>query len=384
VYSEKADLLKETDFEKAVESVAALVDTNKEVFITSKLNPNNYIKGVAYQKVNENGEPFVCSEYEVTAGGEKQKSEVFSHGEFLHYSDGKSKNSSNEGANHWQDMKDEMLKKTGIGSSVLVFSDKESYEKFVNSYKPGMEKGNEYLVNPDVSLAAVRKDKVRENGQTFNRYTLIVDGEDTKIKADIKKGMTEAEREAFIRVMKNEMKKLNPEADLNGKWQCIKGEEKFIEYTKLAKLHIPSDKEELIKDFKAVFGEKISEEVKEQMTKPEKAEKNIVILPPENMFIWRDDKEQPQTYTLFSNDRNYSITIPAEQVKLDEDKNRIVILSEGESLTAQDKNSHKLTAVKNQKDMDAFINNKDVFRSTNKPVNTHKEMNIRNEAKLST
>lgn len=383
VYSEKSDLLKEIPFEKSVENVAALVNTDKEVYITSKLNPNNYIRGFAYQKEKESGEPFVCSEYEVMVNGEKQTCGVFSHGEYLHYSDGKSKNTSSAGESHWQDMKDEMQKKTGIGNDVVVFTSKEDYEKFVNSYKPGIEKGNEYLVNPDIPLAAVRKDKVRETGETFNRYTLIVDGEDTKIKADIKKGMTENEKSALIRVMKNEIKKLNPNADLTGKWQCIKGEENFNEYTKLAKVNIPSDKEELVKEFKAAFGEKVSEEVKDQMTKLEKAEKNIVILPQDNMYIWRDENEQPEMYTLFSDDRRFSITIPAEAVKIDEDKNRIVILKEGETLEAKDKNSHKLTPVRNQKDMDAFIKNKDAFKQAGKSVNIGKEMNA-HAARLST
>lgn len=342
-------------FDRAVTDVAKLVDTGKEVVITDATHPENYIQALAYVKENENGEPFVCSEYTVYNNGLKQKCSEFSHGEFLHYSDGKSLNKTDVGDKHWINMKAEMQEKTEFGNQILVFDGMEAYEAFAKKNKAGIVKGTEYLVNPDVPGFAVRRD---ENGGA-SRYVLMEYGTETKIAFDIDKMTTGEQVQAYIRTIHNEIKKQKPDADLKQDWMLLKGETEYQNFAGIAKKN-NVDKEELQEQCKQALGNE-AEPVRKIMSEQEKPNMNILILPYEHMLVTEKERDNPNTYLLFSSDMNYEIKIPAEQVKVDKEGNRIVVLNEGESLKAVERNGNRIHLVQNQHDLDDFTQNRDVF-----------------------
>lgn len=351
----------EVSFENAVTDVAKLVDTGKEIVITDADHPENYIRASSYVKEYENGEPFVCSEYNVYYNGLKQKCNEFKHGEFLHFSDGKSVNKSDAGNEHWINMKKEMQEKSGLGSEVLVFNSLKEYEIFANKSKEGIVKGTEYFVSQDVPNIAIRRDEL---GTTANRYILLKNGEETKLVYDITKDTTPEIKEGYIRTINNEVRRENPEADLSHDWMFISGEAEFNNFAQIAKKKT-MDKEELKREFEQAVG-KEAEPIKETLKVQEEISGNVLILPQENLMVQENEREHPDTYFVYSGDMNYQIEIPVDKVKVDSLQNRIVILKEGESLEATERNGTRTYPVTCQKDMNAFLQNTEVFAKSSR------------------
>lgn len=337
-------------FEKAISEVAKTVDTGKEVVITDAEHPENYIRGTAYTRERDNGDPFVCSTYEVYKDNIKQKCDEFKHGEFTHYSDGKAVNSSPEGEEHWENMKQEMREKTGLSDKVLVFDSMASYAAFKNPDE--IKKGTEYFISPEPSLA-VRRDRT-SSGE--NRYVVLIDGEETKLGFAITKATTDGEKQTYINVINKEIEKINPDADLKQEWQHISGEEEYKTFMQLAKKKTLG-KEELKEAFEQALGPEAGS-VKETLQMQEEAPKNILVLPEDSMLL---RENEPDVYYVYSKNMEYEIKVPKEQVKADSSGNRIILLREGEPLTAASRNKNRTYPIANQKDMEDFRKNTGVF-----------------------
>lgn len=355
-------------YEKIVEDAAKFVDTGKEIVITDAAHPENYIRASAYVKETMDGEPFVCSEFNVYNNGIKQKCNEFSHGEFLHYSDGRARNKSTVGDEHWTNIKREMQEKTGLGSEVLVFNSTKEYEIFAKMNQGEIIKGTEYFVNQGVPGIAIRKDEI---GITANRYVLLKNGEETKMVYDITEDTTPEIKEGYIRTINNEIRRENPEADISHDWMLISGETEFKNFAQIAKKKSIS-KEELKEEFEQAVG-KEAELIKETIKQQEEVSGNILVLPQENMMIQENEQEHPATYFVYSNDMRYQIKIPSDRVKVDSQQNRIVILKEGESLEATEVNGTRTYPVLNKKDMNNFMESTGLFadrEERNRKVNT--------------
>lgn len=347
---EKAVTGQPETFEKAISGVAKTVDTGKEVVITDAEHPENYICGTAYTKERDNGDPFVCSTYEVFKDNIKQKCDEFKHGEFTHYSDGKAANSSQEGTDHWENMKQEMREKSGLSDKVLVFDSVKAYEAFKN--KDEIIKGTEYCISPEPSLA-VRRDRAA-SGE--NRYMVLINGEETKLSFMITKATTEGEKQGYVNVINKEIEKINPDVDLKQEWQHISGSEEYKNFVPIAKKKTLG-KEELKEAFEQALGQE-AESVKETLQMQEEAPKNILVLPAESLML---KENEPDMYYVYSKNMEYEIKIPRDQVKADSSRNRIVLLQEGETLTAAARNKNQSYPVGNQKDMEDFRKNTGVF-----------------------
>lgn len=328
-------------FDKALSDVTERKDirnTDKKVIICDSTNLENYIEAFTYTK-EQDGKTFICSQYDLYVDGEKQRCDEFSHGEFTHYSDAKANNSSEVGDEHWNNMKLELKDKGHFNDNVLTFESEEDYKKYLNDIQT--RDGSEYLVNSDLKGLSVKREDMPDNSVKF---TLIKNGEETNISCSIK----ESEDKAilpFIRIVNSEAKKVNPDADMEDGWIKVDSTENYKICSEVISGKIPSNKEDLKKDFEALTDETFQEKVRDEGRTLAEENKNIIDVP-ENTLLQLYSREKYKEYIMYSDDMNYFIRILGDCVKADRNGNgKALILDKDEAVEIIDKKTNKVAGL---------------------------------------
>lgn len=123
------------DFNRAISSLTSLKELDKITVLCERTKPDNYIEVTSIQDNYLDGREFINTEYKVFNNGIQQKCSEFKHGKFTHYSDMEGKNSSEVGAKHWKNVKDEMKTKGDFSDDILIFDSKTAYEQYVEKIK---------------------------------------------------------------------------------------------------------------------------------------------------------------------------------------------------------------------------------------------------------
>lgn len=365
---------REISFEEAVTDVTARKEIKEPVIVCDRNHPENYMEVTAHQEKMED-RSYINTEFKVFRNGEEQRCEEFSHGKFTHYSDRNAKNSSPAGDEHWENMQKEMKEKGGFGAQLLLFESKEEYNKFLersaNPPEVSILPGDQYLTNPSMPDLGIRRDKVLDgNGTvTAHRYTLIKDGADTKVTLDLGNTTPEESRLLFLRHVNEEIRREYPEADVKEAWMVLGDTEDFNIYQESVKKNVRSDKENLKEEFQSALGEN-GEPLKQQMNREsrvqaEQEKKQTVLKVPSQSILTlkRNKKGNPaDDVLLYSADLSYSIKIEKKDVhkiKKDMDGTSLILLEEGESLKAVDRNSKReIGNITTQGELSDFLENK--------------------------
>ena len=154
----------EMNFEQALCRVTDRKYAKSSCFVCDRSDPDNYMEVSSIREKSPKGKSFISTEYKVFHQGVEQKSEEFSNGKFTHYTNRKGKNTSSYSQKHWENMKVEIKEKGGFSNDVLIFSNKEDYLKYKNSFeqtKDGMQ-----LKEETISMEA--------EGRNYKDYAGIV------------------------------------------------------------------------------------------------------------------------------------------------------------------------------------------------------------------
>lgn len=156
------------DFESAIKGVdGKIINSNNPTIMCERTNPYNYIKVTGTQETYDDGRPYVASQYEVYNNGEKQKSKEFKHGEFLHNCDGEGQNSSDVGARHWENMKNEMQEKGGFTDDIIVFKNERDYEAYITAFEKDREQTEKDSTFYD-ELQSEKEQVIKDDVDQFN------------------------------------------------------------------------------------------------------------------------------------------------------------------------------------------------------------------------
>lgn len=128
------------DFNRAIANVTNLKDLNNTSILCERTNPKNFIEATSSQEISKDGREYINTEYKVFNQNQEQKCSEFEHGKFMHYSTKEGENTSEIGDKHWENMKIEMKEKGDFSNDLLIFRDKESYEKYLNDFTKIEEK----------------------------------------------------------------------------------------------------------------------------------------------------------------------------------------------------------------------------------------------------
>ena len=193
---------------------------NKTYYACDCNNPKNYMEITSSLETHEDRQ-FVNTEFKVFNNGEQQKCDVFPHGKFTHFSKADGSNSTNYGADHWDEMKKQMKEKGGFNDDMLLFSDFQSYQNFVNTKATEQETSmpaSTDEVNPQISAETEKIFEKFQSAQTDDQNIKIAKQQDiinalnekiSKIKTSQKKQkQTVTACEALLK--SNAYPKLNP------------------------------------------------------------------------------------------------------------------------------------------------------------------------------
>lgn len=128
------------DFNRAIANVTNLKDLNKTSILCERTNPKNFIEATSRQEISKDGNQYINTEYKVFNQNKEQQCSEFNHGKFMHYSTKEGENTSDIGDKHWENMKTEMKEKGDFSDDLLIFQDKEAYEKYLNDFNKIDEK----------------------------------------------------------------------------------------------------------------------------------------------------------------------------------------------------------------------------------------------------
>lgn len=108
---------------------------------------------------------------------------------------------------------------------------------------------------------------------------------------------------------------------------------------------IPSNKEDLKKDFEALTDETFQEKVRDEGRTLAEENKNIIDVP-ENTLLQLYSREKYKEYIMYSDDMNYFIRIPGDCVKADRNGNgKALILDKDEAVEIIDKKTNKVAGL---------------------------------------
>lgn len=366
--------LKPITYEEAVKKLTARKEIKEPVIACDRDSPENYMEVTAKQEKEED-RTYINTEFKVFRNGEEQRCEEFSHGKFTHYSDRNANNSSEAGEQHWENMKKEMKEKGGLSDNLLLFPSREDYQKFLEEADRKQEHnrilGDQYLTNPAVPDMAIRRDKVPDEAGkvTAYRYTVLINGKDTNIQADMDYHTADETKTIFLKHVNEEAKRLFPEADAKEAWMVFDTKEDFEIYQDSVKKNVRSDKENLKEEFGEAF-EKEGVNLKKQMNRESRVQaeqekkQTILKVPSQSILsLKRDKKGNPaDDVLLYSADLSYSIKIgkkDARKIKKDMDGTSLILLEEGEALTVTDRYSKReIGTITSQNELSDFLENK--------------------------
>lgn len=365
---------KPVSYEEAVKNLTERGKMKEPVIVCDRDSPENYMEVTARPEKKED-RTYINTEFKVFRNGEEQRCEEFSHGKFTHYSDRKANNSSEAGEQHWENMKKEMKEKGGLSDNLLFFPTREEYQTFLEEADRKQDQKlileDQYLTNPAVPDMAIRRDKVPDSagGVTAYRYTVLIDGKDTNIAADMNYQTPDETKNMFLKRANEEAKRLNPEADAKEAWMVFDAKEDFEIYQESVKKNVRSDKENLKEEFGEAFG-KEGENLKKQINRESRVQaeqekkQTILRVPSQSILsLKRNKKGNPaDDVLLYSADLSYSIKIEkkdAHKIKQDMDGTSLILLEEGKSLTVTDRYSKReVGTITSQNELSDFLENK--------------------------
>ena len=94
---------------------------------------------VAYELAEREGHKYLQTRFDLKINGKSQRCSEFDHGQFLHYSGLDGENESDAGRKHWINMKNELKEKGRFSDDLLIFPDKEQYERYASYMKERAE-----------------------------------------------------------------------------------------------------------------------------------------------------------------------------------------------------------------------------------------------------
>lgn len=119
------------NFTEALEKLNGIdLSDGKSCFICDRNNPQNYME-VSASLETHNDRQYVNTEFKVFNQGIQQQCNVFPHGKFTHYTRADGSNSTDQGEEHWDKMKQQMQEKGGFGDDLIFFPDVQSYQRFM-------------------------------------------------------------------------------------------------------------------------------------------------------------------------------------------------------------------------------------------------------------
>ena len=111
---------------------------DKQVIICERMKPANHME-VAYELAEREGHKYLQTRFDLKINGKSQRCSEFDHGQFLHYSGLDGENESDAGRKHWINMKNELKEKGRFSDDLLIFPDKEQYERYASYMKERAE-----------------------------------------------------------------------------------------------------------------------------------------------------------------------------------------------------------------------------------------------------
>ena len=119
------------NFTEALEKLNGVdLSDGKSCFICDRNDPQNYME-VSASLETHNDRQYVNTEFKVFNQGVQQQCDVFPHGKFTHYTRADGSNSTDQGEEHWDKMKQQMQEKGGFGDDLIFFPDVQSYQRFI-------------------------------------------------------------------------------------------------------------------------------------------------------------------------------------------------------------------------------------------------------------
>ena len=119
------------NFSEALEKLNGIdLSDGRSCFICDRNDPQNYME-VSASLETHNDRQYVNTEFKVFNQGVQQQCDVFPHGKFTHYTRADGSNSTDQGEEHWDKMKQQMQEKGGFGDDLIFFPDVQSYQRFI-------------------------------------------------------------------------------------------------------------------------------------------------------------------------------------------------------------------------------------------------------------
>ena len=119
------------NFTEALEKLNGIdLSDGKSCFICDRNDPQNYME-VSASLETHNDRQYVNTEFKVFNQGVQQQCNVFPHGKFTHYTRADGSNSTDQGEEHWDKMKQQMQEKGDFGDDLIFFPDVQSYQRFM-------------------------------------------------------------------------------------------------------------------------------------------------------------------------------------------------------------------------------------------------------------
>lgn len=332
--------------DEAVVSVTGgkdMLDTDKRIVLCDSTKPENHIVVGVSTKEHE-GRQFICTQYDVYADGKKQTCEEFSHGEFTHYSDIKGVNSSEDGSQHWINMKREMKEKARLQDTVLMFSSVQEYEAFLDERKNGK---SIFISNPNVSEIAIRMDM--QPDRSYN-CTILHDNKETNNTYKVNRNMTVDNIAPFLKTVDRVVRKVSDVTE--NEWVTLNNRTEYEEYLAILKENTPSGRE---------AEKEISEKIPEAKVVLEKegrtkSTKQIIELPRENLLIFPQVDGVDYDHTLFSNNMKYTAELPHNRVKMGANDSLLLILDQDEEVVVKEhKTGLEAGRIHDKSSLNAFL-----------------------------
>lgn len=156
-----------TTFNKAVEDLGSGKLIVSPVIVCDRSKPLNYMEVSSTQEISNKGNAYVTTEYKVFNNGNQQKCEEFKHGKFTRDLDIKGGGTSEQGNEHWKNMKAEMMSKGEFSNDLLMFTSKEDYIKYVEMFQSDREQADTNSAFYD-ELAGKKENIIRKDINTYN------------------------------------------------------------------------------------------------------------------------------------------------------------------------------------------------------------------------
>ena len=176
------------NFSEALEKLNGIdLSDGKSCFICDRNDPQNYME-VSASLETHNDRQYVNTEFKVFNQGVQQQCDVFPHGKFTHYTRADGSNSTDQGEEHWDKMKQQMQEKGDFGDDLIFFPDVQSYQRFMTDGQIEMSEAveipqQEQAVSPEAEqLFEAFRSAENETNVKIAKQKDIIDSLNEKIK----------------------------------------------------------------------------------------------------------------------------------------------------------------------------------------------------------